>query len=287
MKNGFQVSFYDINENLEIDFESCIHRRTRDTAAILFVNYFGFMQPREKVERLSGLGIMLIEDNTQSFLTGSVLFDAGNFRGWSFDSFRKMLPVADGASLMAAGAHELTGVSLYGPPLAHLAAHWGGLILKKFALGLPRHYIESLRQNFFTLSVRTMDYTAPSGISSLSRRMIRHMDIPDIRAKRRRNYITLLKNLKENDFCRPVFRELPEGVCPFGMPIYAGNREALKKRLAREKIAGAVLWENARQTAGAENPVSRKISENIMVLPVGQAYSEKDMLRISQVINGG
>lgn len=284
LQQGVGVDFYDITENLEIDLASVERSMSDETSSILYVNYFGFLQPRQKIRALSDYGLPLIEDNTHGFLSGSVIFETENVQGWTFSSYRKLLPVPDGALLVSVGKGPHDIDKLRYPAFKYVSARLFGLLLKRLALKFPFRYLESARQEFFTLSVRCIDYPGPSSIAGISELLLKFVDIEQANEKRRRNYAFLAEAIRESKKSRKIFDCLPNDVCPFGLPLIAQNRVILQDRLLQNNTSSAVLWERNNMVPASDYPGAMNMSDHILVLPVGQAYSEEDMMRIAQTI---
>jgi dTDP-4-amino-4,6-dideoxygalactose transaminase len=287
VRHGVGVSFYDVTDTLEIDFKGCSNclAKNKDIVALLYVNYFGFLQPKDVIERLVEFGIRLIEDNTQGFLSGSILASGSASAGWIFNSYRKLLPVPDGALLSLVGGQENMGNGLNCSSWIHIVSHLSGLLFKGFALNCPEHYLESITQECFTLSVRTMEYQAPAGIANISKFLLKHQDIAKVIAQRRRNYHALLDNLDKNNRWRLIFEDLPGNICPFGLPVYVRDRAFFQERLLQNRISAAILWDRNKRVSPSEYRGAMNLSDHILVLPVGQAYSEEDMMRIAHTVN--
>ena len=285
IENGIKVAFYDITPNLEIDLESVGKTFTNNTAAILFVNYFGFLQPKEKINELARFKVPIIEDNTQAFLSGSVLADVEGVRGWTFTSYRKLLPVPEGSQLSFIGKNHRFNGELHSPAVNYVTWRLFGLFLKSVALKIPHYYVESVRQEFFTRSVRSINFRYPARIAQVSKAFLRHIDIEKVFSSRRANYLTLLKGIRDNNACLPIFERLMENICPFGFPVLVKNRNGLLNRLENRKISAALLWDRNTMVNALDYPMSSHLWDHILVLPIGQAYSAEDMLRMIQTIN--
>lgn len=285
LQQGVGVDFYDITENLEIELASVERNISGETSAILYVNYFGFLQPRQKIRSLAVYGLPLIEDNTQGFLSGSVICETENAQGWTFSSYRKLLPVPDGALLMTVGKGPHDIDKLRYPAFKYVSTRLFGLLLKRLANKFPFHYLESARQECFTLSVRSIDYPGASRIAGISELVLKFADIEQAKEKRRRNYAFLTEAVRENNKCRKIFDRLPEDVCPFGFPLLVNNRDYVQSMLLKAKISAAALWDRNAMVKSTIYNQSASMSDHILILPVGQAYSFEDMARIARTMN--
>lgn len=284
IKNNVGVSFYDITDKLEVDLNSLNKLFTKDISAILYVNYFGFLQPSEKITALADYGLPLIEDNSHGFLSGSVLANTRNVTGWSFNSFRKLLPVPDGSMLIVVGESQSVNLKLHRPAFNYITSRFLGLLFKKIALKFPQYYLDSIRQELFTFSVRTVNYTGPARMALVSKYLLNHIDFEQVKVNRRRNYATLSEGIMGSRACQTIYDQLPDDICPFGLPVIVKSRNKLQNRLVHQKISSAILWDKNNLVSRSDYPVSTNISDHILVLPVGQKYSPDDMLRIKRTI---
>lgn len=93
---GWRYSFYTINENLHIDFESLKNIKNYD--AIVLINYFGMIMLNDDINRLKSImpELVIIEDDVQAFFELNV-----SIADYSFTSLRKWFPCPDGAEIKA------------------------------------------------------------------------------------------------------------------------------------------------------------------------------------------
>lgn len=107
---GCKHQFYRLNKKLEIDVEDLIEKANKEKpAAILIINYFGFVDPNVKLiyEFCKEKKILLIEDQAHSMLTDLVGWVSGNYSTISFYSLHKILPIREGGILVVNSAEEL------------------------------------------------------------------------------------------------------------------------------------------------------------------------------------
>lgn len=91
-----KVQFYRVTSSLDIDVDDIQQRVIPGkTKALLFIQYFGFLQDKQKVDKLKELGLVLIEDRTHALFSKNCNISAD----YSFASLRKLLPVPEGCLL--------------------------------------------------------------------------------------------------------------------------------------------------------------------------------------------
>ncbi len=281
-KNGIYVSFYDISDNLALDMQNLRAAGYNGRAIVFYVNYFGINQSYDIIGQLCNDGSLVIEDNSQAGLNNSIIGQI-NGTGWSFSSLRKLLPVPDGAMLSFFNLPRTIPDRLKNPSVQWLFVRTMGIVFKSLSLVLPNRYLDAVRQEFFTAAVKKINFPAPAKMSRLSRRILNHIDLECVCKRRKQNYAYLLEHL--SGVTPVITRELNAEECPFGLPVYAENRDALQQHLASHKINAAVLWEKKQVSANGNNSNANAIAEKILVLPVGQSYTEKDMERIALCLN--
>ena|GEM_PF-6519455 len=282
--NGVEVGFYDVDHNL-IPIISSIDKKINENAkTLLFVNYFGFKQPVSIINLFHERGLTLIEDNTQAFLTpGS--YPASKAIRWEIESYRKLLPLPDGATLRM---HEAVptpialGVSMQ--QYKHILWRTLGIMVRGFIDKMPQHHLEEMERDMFTFAERSIKYTGPAAMSGLSKTLLPWLDISKIIYKRRKNYAHLLDAFKDEKHIKPIFKELFDKVCPFGFPIVVKQRERLRHMLNESKITAAVLWDKPKMLNEGNIFAAQQLWDNILVLPVGPSYNEFDMQRMCCIV---
>lgn len=271
-----KMIFYRVNHQLIIDRDDLFEKIKKEKPdAVVIIHYFGWIQPRVetiiKRMRKQRPNCVVIEDLVQSYLTSYQ--PRGDY--W-FNSYRKFLPVADGA--FVAGKKKIgqpaesaaSGVRLMAMLLKNMPC------MKQVAWRLFRNH----EQREVNRGIRSM--------SRFSRYIIKRVDEEAVKNIRRNNYqhLALLfakEAGKETDI--PVlFPKLPDGVCPLGLPIIVKNRDAVQQRLIRKKIYCPVHWDLPADINKKKFPVSHAVSEHILTIPIDQRYTKEDMEWIAQCL---
>jgi len=283
---GIKASFYRINPDLALDIDDLGRRITKNKKAVLIIHYFGFPQPLEQLRKLSGgHHLTIIEDLSHSFLSRVGDSTTGGFSGeFSFTSFRKLLPVADGSLLCI--SKNTAPVSYRGHTLK-----WRVYIfLRCYAMLVKYIYskLNFLPKSLFLSPFRLADkilcgYRKPVKISSFSRSLLDKFDFEDIIAKRRSNFEYLLKHW-ESVLVKPLFGHLPFGVCPLGFPVLTKERDYLRKELIKRGIYPPVHWNLPADVDMDEFADSWDISRHILTIPIDQRYGLVDMEHVLKSI---
>lgn len=280
---GIEVLFYAVDEHLKVNLAD-IQRLLKDepqVAALLVIHYFGFPQDITQIKKLCDrAGIALIEDCAQACFSTYRGKQLGCFGDYSFTSYRKFLPVPDGAMLIFRTVPRKK-IRLY-KSLRHACFVWlrfAALLIKNLRLRfqfLPNFF---LKQSF-DFADRFIDYKKPASMSWIGRWLLAKSPIKEITSARRENFSYLLKHLPHNAHIKPLFTTLPEGVCPLGFPIVVSNRDAIKQKLIANNIFPPIHWNLTEAVDHKQYNKSWKLSLHIITLPIDQRYNIQDMERM-------
>lgn len=260
VKAGIEVRYYDSDESLIPDLESVHTLIDKRTRAVLSVNYFGFPQ---KISSLRALcnehGIYLIEDNAHGFLSSAGDHPLGSFGDISVFSFRKTLPLPNGAALVINNpkitlAHPTLTRD---PPRLKSAKFLVRSLLQIIEMRLGINLVSNLRNTLKILRPQNVDNTRETDIleetslenyldnmTSLSKRIIIRSAYDDLRTTRVDAYNFWLEYLQKmsGNNTKPLFPNLPLGVVPHSCPVI-GNFGILADNLQSKGIECSV-WPN-------------------------------------------
>lgn len=120
-------------------------------------------------------------------------------------------------------------------------------------------------------------------MSGLSRTIVEAQDFPSIVATRRRNYAHLQSLL--SDLAPPVFRELPEGMCPLFYPFKTERKHALWRRLRAEGIQSVLFWLGGELGPNeGEFPEVDTLRRTVLELPCHQGVTPEGIERVAQTV---
>jgi dTDP-4-amino-4,6-dideoxygalactose transaminase len=115
-------------------------------------------------------------------------------------------------------------------------------------------------------------------MSFFLRFLLRYLEPHSIIAARRKNWDFLNEYIRGIQNIRPLFEDLSCEAIPYVLPIVAEKGDALSSKLRGAGINilrfGEYLWEE-REKIGC--PVSKKLSESCIQLPIHQSISEADL----------
>jgi len=252
--NDIEFEFYSINEEMNpINYPDL----KRDEY-FYWTNYFGLMfEATEKLKKKHGK--KLIIDDTHAFFTGA------HTGFWSFTSARKYFGVPDGAYLytpfeVKVNAQRFTSISI-----DHIMLRKIGRQADAYDANL--RYESTLNSEIFR-------------ISNFSEGLLKGVDLEEVSQKRRKNFIYLHDRLGMNNEFKFY---LTNRDIPFCYP-YLPKKPIERRKLYDQNIFVPSFWLDT--IARNENGFSweRKISLELLPLPIDHRYDEKDMLRMVQII---
>lgn len=251
---GAQPIVYDLNKDLQ-PIRLPINSKIK---ALIAVNYFGFPQNLTIFKQYcTKNNVALIEDNAHSFLSvdssGQILGTRGDF---GIISYRKILPIREGASLLLnSKKYYIEGGQL--PTILkssskiqkiRLLIHFverrarirltplGKALIRKIRKASTGYEIQPSHNEFELVTPQ------PENPPSYLRSSIQNTDVGFEIARRRSLYIKLHKDLSSTGI-EPVFKKLNEGICPYGYPFYADDDIAAEiVKIARRAGYDCFKW---------------------------------------------
>ena len=200
--------------------------------------------------------IKIIEDCALSLFTKIDESFIGNTGDAAIFSLMKFLPVPDGGVLRLNNKCYAYSSSLNRPPFVETF---------KSMLPLIKRWVLSISQIFFNATLRDeqMDIEVGSdkekhpdipesyyydsarynyAISKLTLNLLHIFDHRKIIKTRRNNYRSIQNTVSGLSSIRPLFTELPKGVCPVMFPIIANDRNAVLLKLNYLGIPAFPWW---------------------------------------------
>jgi perosamine synthetase len=262
------VVFYELNSSLAADPEEikriCDRYRIK---MVMIINYFGFLQPgRQEIKRICvDHGIILMEDCAHSLLTDG----SGETGDLVIYSYAKILPVPDGGGLEI--KKDASGFRPQFSPRIH-SNFLSALVVLKSVTNLR---IDVLSRAWLTSrkKVRGHQGSGHSGnprilpMSLFSRNAIGNSGFPEIIERRRKDYFYWQGLSLSTELWKPLYPDLPPGVCPLGFPIVTRHRAQLKARLSTESIHIKTHW-HLPDCVSTEFTASYSLSAQTLTLPV-------------------
>jgi len=309
---GAKPVFYGINKDCSADLLDIERKIGPCARALLFVHYFGF--PNRNIRELRNLcdlrDLLLIEDCAHVLCGETDGIPLGQLGDAAVFSFRKFLPITDGAELRLNRHVESLSIKLQREAFTSTLKHAVNLAEQRWprissatkpvsnvARFLHRTSIQQsqeapTQQEFPGNSETRFDPgLLCSPMSRLSRWIMAHTDMEAVVQRRRDNYFRLTVALHEISGVTMLFPELPAGVCPWALPLTFEGVSYVHK-LLRERGIPVVAWDavRPRELSDTEFHDAHFLYENLFFLPVHQNlephHLDEMVLAIKNVRNG-
>lgn len=304
---GAKIEFYSINRKCEPDFAELESKINSRTEAVLVVHYFGFPQKIQAFRELCDRrGIALIEDCAHVLQGKTGGQELGSFGDVSIFSWRKCLPMYDGAELRLNRPDVCVNVpwtNETAPFTLKVAKSMLDRILEQSA-GTAAKLISGSLELLKKLLRRTS--SAPTDqplvsldsnrasfdssllnqpISRVSRWLLKHSDIPAVVEKRRNNFLFLQKQLHGLPGIELLHENLDADTCPWVLPLFF---EALPNAhfLLRKEGIPAVTWGGVRpqHLDPTQFPVADFLYDNLVFLPIHQNLNQSALQKIVECV---
>lgn len=261
---GWTYSFYNINENLHIDFTSL--EKGKDCDVIVLINYFGMTKLNNDINKLRELipGLVIIEDDVQAYyeLNASIA-------DYSFTSLRKWFPCPDGAEIKS--AKRLNGnIELHDNNWAQFKL--AGNILKNYS-----DYIDDgIALALLNKGEEVLDAKYLSPCSEATKNIFTSLNLNEIARKRKRNAKILHKELSEMN----IPHLYSENSVPLFIPIFIENRDELRRAFFAKQIFTPKHWPRMSDELNGMN----SLYDTELSLICDQRYGIEDMMKQISVL---
>jgi len=304
---GARVRYYGIGRGCTPDPADIAARVDASTRALLVIHYFGFPQPMGALQALCRAHrLALIEDCAHVLVGRAAGRPLGSFGDVSVFSWRKLLPLQDGAHLVLNNPQLRLDLPARanGPLLAAKATknaveaalqgsfgRLGPLLAAPLrACTLPRALARAPGALGAGARLETSQDRFDPGLAHLrmspvSAYLVRHTDLRAVVARRRRNYEGLLGRLAGLPGVELPFPCLPPGTCPMIFPLVVPDRDDVHRRLRALGIP-AVTWEYA---AHPDLPLDRFptvawLYRHLVMLPVHQSLGDAEVAFVASAL---
>lgn len=296
---GAGVEFYSVTREGNVDLEDLKTKLSTRTSAVVVVHYFGFPQPIGQIRRFCDEhGLVLLEDCAHVFQGMEDGQPLGSWGDASVFSWRKFLPVYDGATLLinrpiSAQPIELEkesiwtslkvakniveGILAQGPAPCNRAL----MLLDRVRGRLTRHMVTDMANGGgggSKIGNTHGDDFHPASVSlpmsCLSRWIKSHSNVDSIVVARCSNYEYLWNRLSYLRGVRPLYGLPKPGVCPWVFPVFFDGCSKPHHAL-REMGIPAVTWGGVRPTELVFNqfPEADDLYEHLVFLPIHQCLT--------------
>jgi len=311
---GYQVRFFAINENLDIDHEDLLNKLDTRVAAVLIINYFGFPAKLGPLpDACRDAGAILIEDCAHSFLRTDPCRLGGERGDVAVFSFKKLVPseVGGGLRINREGLEfrPINGAIPWRESLRtdkHLFEQAienldGGLFKRLYCSieGARVAYKNRRRSTEDLTPERELAFEYPfeeplarARMGRISRRILTAASFTEIARARRENYKAVLHTLRLTSRIRPVFDTLPDTVCPWAFPVILNGRSQIDFSLREAGVPLFTFGETPhlalrgeKELGQATSRTVRHLRGNLLCLALHQRLSAEYVAAYCHTIN--
>lgn len=295
LNKGLKLTYYRIDEGLEIDFHHMESLLSQSTRVLYVIHYLGFPQPIDKLKSFAGQhGLILFEDCALSLFSRSPSGPLGSFGDISIFCLYKTLPVPHGGALVlnnpnfsfSTPPHTLNWV----PTLPYLSDR----LLDYLDLKWDRHErLVSHVRNIVKSSGRTIKRGIRAtdavpidtnqfdedhvnlGISTITDYLIKRLDHDDVIRRRKKNFVYLVRSIE--GVIRMPFRNVPEGVCPLCLPVLVHNKPEIQRRLIADGVETVNFWSQRPPDIPDIFPEVSFLRRHLLEVPIHQGLEERHL----------
>lgn len=277
---GFEIHFYSMGTDLQSP--SRLPDRL-DGETFLFIHYFG--KRNEAIlnwltEKTKDSSFFIIEDCVQALLTEGV----GEWGDFSITSYRKFLPLPDGAMLCSNYPVDMTTIKQ--PNEEYISRKAVGKLLRQYSAD------DEMFIRLFTEAEEIIDTEIqPRSMSWISNYLLKRVNLEMVTEKRRYNWLTLKEILdtgRLNEYSvHPLFNVIHDGEVPLGFPIIInnGDRDKLRQYLASKNIFCPIHWPLINKFYNNTSiKTELRLSESILTLPIDQRIDQKNLEYMAEQI---
>ena len=303
---GIACDFYAVDSNGVPDFASIDAATRPETRGLLAVHYFGFPCPIVKLRQYcDDRGLALIEDCAH-VLTGKLDgVELGSVGDVSVFSWRKFLPIADGALLRINRGRRPLQVPWQSHPfgrslkvayrqLEAVANRSENPPWWRFVLELAERRRKApapspaAAQTAPALDTTSIDFDLRAvnwPITGPSAALLHRSDIHRIEEQRRANYRALAALLREVPNVELMYPTIDDALCAWVLPIRIAGVERGHLPL---RVAGipAVTWEGVRPGGWIEGifHAADVLYRDLVMLPVHQNLSSENLRTVADAV---
>ncbi|WP_296028667.1 hypothetical protein [uncultured Treponema sp.] len=267
-----EKKIFKYHVNSDFTFEFLKEIQNIKNPVVLLVNFFGLVDVDFVIKQIKEIyeNPVIILDDVQS------LWDLKKDHkvDYVFSSFRKWLPVQDGAPVKTSKKLVCSGKE--------------NIFAKDKIVGSLLKFYRDYKEvsdvdylNNFEQAEQTLDENWNCEVSSFTRNILNNIDYEYIAAKRRNNAIYLCSkmgatiSLMKDKLCDIAF-------VPMFVPIFLENRNEMRKKLMKNNIFCPVHW-----PFNASEEDKNPLYDTELSLICDQRYSADDMEKIVKILNYG
>lgn len=281
-KAGWKVVYYRLNKDLtaNIDYLKQLLVEVRPKA-VLTMNFYGSASTAEAVEviKSSCLECVCIEDFSHCTFSLASIYNPQV--DYYVTSIRKSVGVCDGSVILSKNALDESWVE---------EGETEFMTSRRDSQKLKAEYTYSQRpekKNIFFPELRRQEgeldaFEGVLRISKTGMEMLGVLNGEMIAYARRCNMKHILKLIGGKVESVPGIERCLDGA-PFSLPILVKNRDEVQQKLAKRGVYAPVLWPICDE-ARAVCPVSARMADEMLSIPIDQRYNYDDIEEIAKII---
>lgn len=300
---GAALRYYPMRRDMTLDPDEIEWSCRRHNPDLLYViHYAGWPQPMADIVNLCRRrGMLLVEDCALALLSETGGRPLGSFGDWSVFCLYKTLPLPNGALLVQNGPRleSLERLVLRDAGAASVLGRTAELMVQRIrgranGVGAALQVVKrGVGRAAGVLSVRRANVgdigfnldEVDLAMSPVSQRLLERFDYGDIRRRRVENYRRLAERLGGDAI--PVFRALPEGVCPLFFPVLVDDKHETAERLRARGVDALEFWNDSSEPGGHEmGPDAQFLRRHVLELPIHQDLTARHIDHIARQMSG-
>lgn len=282
VKAGWKIVYYQLYNDLKVDLQNLfallVNKRPR---AVLTMNFYGSASTRAAIDTIKTEfpECICIEDFSHCTFSISEIYNEKV--DYYVTSIRKSVGVCDGSVIISKAPLDETIVE--DNESEFMAARRDCQKLKaKYTYSQ-----DATQKNIFFTELRKQEgeldsFTGVHRISSTGKEMLKVLNGGMIRYARQQNMKHILDLLGGKVESIPGIESCLSGV-PFSLPILVKNRDEVQQKLAKRGVYAPVLWPICDE-ARAICPVSARMADEILSIPIDQRYNYDDIEDIAKIV---
>lgn len=281
-KAGYELLFYDVDCTMTPVFDPAVLDRI---SVLLICGYYGFCNyDRDFVQLCKNSKIHIIEDTTHSIFS---LDGVDPCCDYIAGSLRKWLGVAAGGFVIKTGGRFSHPLLL--PDSVHLSMRAAAMLEKDTWSGSDKpaamQKLDAATAVFWDAEMMLRRIFDSYGSDPDSVYIMNHIDVENIRRKRRDNYQYLLDNLDTGTDLSPVFPDLEPETVPSHFTFYTEKRRQVQDFLTAHGISSTVYWPENDLVNLSDYPGAAYIYSHVLSIPCDQRYGRQEMQYICDSLN--
>ena len=281
-KAGWKVVYYKLNDNLtaDLDYLSRLLVEVRPKA-VLTMNFYGSASTMDAVSviKCGYPECVCIEDFSHCTFCLSDIYNEQV--DYYVTSIRKSVGVCDGSVIISKAPLD---ESIVGDNETEF------MTARRDCQKLKAKYTytrDAAKKNIFFPELRRQEgeldnFAGVHRISKTGKEMLAVLNGESIRYARQKNMAHILDLLKEKVESVPGIEKCLDGA-PFSLPILVNNRDEVQQKLAKRGVYAPVLWPICDE-ARAVCPVSARMADEMLSIPMDQRYNWDDIEDIAKIV---